>query len=103
VASREVQHIFIAVNREIRRQVGEHEERCHNLPPRRIAPITHIPFADMHMDDEQIARAIEMQVEGCSLEEIALSLDIPAMVIEREMHDYHPPYRRWLRDRAIGW
>ena len=103
MASREVQHIFIAVNREIRRQVGEHEERCHHLPPRRLAPITHIPFADVHMDDAQISRAIEMQVGGATLEDISLTLDIPVIVIEREMHDYRPPYRQWLRDRSLGW
>lgn len=98
----EAVNIFIAVNREIRRQVGEHEERHHGLPPRRTEPITAIPYADVHLNDDQISRAIEMQNEGATLEDMALALDVPGLVIEREMHDYRPPYRQWLWRRAQG-
>ena len=95
-----VSNIFIAVNREIRRQIGEHEEEHHGLPPRRTAPITAIPYADWHLTDEQIARAIELQIEGATLEDIALALDAPALVIVREMHSYRPPYSDYLRRLA---
>lgn len=107
--------LFIVVDREIVRQVEEsnhrtdekiieHEERHHGLPPQRVDDITAVAFAEWRLPDEQTARALEMLTwEGATLEDAALTLDVPAMVLERALHDYRGPYQRWLRGRSGNW
>jgi len=45
---------------------------------------------------------IELLRKGHSLDEAADFLSVEAMVLERAIYDYRPPYRRWLVARGIG-
>jgi predicted ATPase len=95
--------MFVVVDHEIGRQIVEHEERHHGLPPRRQDDVTAVAFADWRLQDEQTARAMEMlNWEGATLEDAALALDVPTLVLERALHDYKVPYQKWLRGRS-GW
>lgn len=91
-----------AVGEEMTELIEEHERRLHRLPPRRTEPVTAVPYPDWVLTDEQTSRAIELEKEGATLEEISLALGVPDIVIERSMYDYRPPYREWLRRRGMG-
>lgn len=106
--------MFVVIDHEIGHQVAEsdqrtdlkiieHEERHHGLPPRREDDVTAVAFSDWRLPDEQTARALEMLTwEGATLEDAALFLDVPTMVLERALHDYKQPYQKWLHARS-GW
>jgi len=81
--------------------VVEHEERMH-LPPRRTDPVTAVPFAGERLPDTVTCEGIELLRKGHSLDEAADFLSVEAMVLERAIYDYRPPYRRWLVARGIG-
>jgi hypothetical protein len=81
--------------------VQAHEERMH-LPPRRTDPVTAVPFAGERLPDTVTCEGIELLRKGHSLDEAADFLSVEAMVLERAIYDYRPPYRRWLVARGIG-
>ena len=83
------------------RAVAAHEERMH-LPPRRTDPVTAVPFAGERLPDTVTCEGIELLRKGHSLDEAADFLSVEAMVLERAIYDYRPPYRRWLVARGIG-
>jgi hypothetical protein len=81
--------------------VVDHEERMH-LPPRRTDPVTAVPFAGERIPDMTTCQGIEFMHQGHSLETAAELLGVDALVLERAIVDYRPPYRRWLVARGIG-
>lgn len=89
--------------REMVQLVEDHEERLHRLPQRRTTPVTAVPFPGWELDDAQTARAIEMlQNEHATLEDAALAIGCPSLVLEREIARYRPPYRSWVRSLGMG-
>jgi hypothetical protein len=69
-------------------------------PPRRTDPVTAVPFPNARLDDPTTCQGIELMRKGASLEEAALILDVDALILERAICDYRPPYQAWLQARA---
>ena len=81
--------------------VEDHERRMHIPPPRR-GRVTAIPFPGLTLDDSQVCRAWEMMKLGASLDEAALALGVPDLVLERCLHEYQPAWQQFLQERASG-
>jgi hypothetical protein len=81
--------------------IEEHEQR-HHIPPPRRGKVTSIPFPSMTLDDSQVCRAWEMMKLGASLEEAALALGVPDLVLVRCLHEYQPAWQQFLQERSAG-
>lgn len=89
------------VEKTIEGAIEEHEQRCHIPPPRR-GKVTAIPFASVTLDDSQVCRAWEMLKLGSTLEDAALALGVPDLVLVRCLHEYQPAWQQFLQERAAG-
>lgn len=81
--------------------IDEHEQRMHIPPPRR-GKLRAIPFPNITLDDSQVCRAWEMLKLGATLDEAALALGVPDLVLERCLHELQPAWRKFLEERASG-
>lgn len=81
--------------------VEDHESRMHIPPPRR-GRVTAIPFPGMKLDDSQVCRAWEMLKLGGTLDEVALALGVPDLVLVRCLSEYQPAWRQFLAEREAG-
>lgn len=81
--------------------VDEHERRMH-IPPRRRGRVTAIPFPNITLTDSQVCTAWEMIKLGATLDEAALALGVPDLVLERCLHEYQPAWHQFLIERSAG-
>lgn len=95
------QELFERIGDVMAEAIEDHEERMHIPPPRR-GRVTAIPFPNITMNDLQICRAWEMLTLGSSMEEAAVAVDVPVLVLERYLHEYRPAWRQFLQEREAG-
>jgi hypothetical protein len=86
------------------RRIQEHERRLHLVPARRSDAVQAVPFADVSIPDSVLARIAEDLASGEELDMVAIAErhGYPWLLIERELVDYIPRYRRWLLRRMIA-
>lgn len=72
--------------------------------PRSLRPLEAIPFPDLAIPDEVLARMVEtLDTEpACDLETLSARFGYPVSLIERELPLYRARYERWISSHLGG-
>lgn len=103
-----LRQIGVAVEHAMDRELTNHVERYHSeptplrLPPR--PPLKAIPFADREIEPEVLRQMLELLEEEPGTDEYVLAsiFNEPVSLIQRELADHDPNYRKFLRARRAG-
>jgi hypothetical protein len=95
-----VEHTAKEIAREeARDEVGDHERRCHAIPPPDNSPISALPFANFKVDDDLLCHAIEL-LEDLDERSVAAQLGIPFPAFEQALAEYARRRGKFLQRRA---
>jgi hypothetical protein len=82
--------------------IVDHERHTHHVPAPNRKRLTAIPFADVVISDEDLAKAVEMLEARWEISDVAIALEQPLLALERHLAEFWPRWNEFVLNRTFA-